>query len=141
MTTTLACPDETELLMLAMGEPVPARLSAHAEGCSACQARLDRLRSEVASLRHSHDRGTTPSSTERDPAVEHGAEARDAGTTKEWTPADPAGPTDTDSAGPEAVAAARAVAEGLDSVPDAIGKYKVVGRIDGGGEADVYRVC
>jgi hypothetical protein len=33
------------------------------------------------------------------------------------------------------------VAEGLDSVPDAIGKYKVVGRIDGGGEADVYRVC
>ncbi len=42
--------------------------------------------------------------------------------------------------GPEDVAAARERAEGQSTLPDAIGRYKVVGWIDGGGEADVYRV-
>ena len=67
MTTTLACPDETELLVLAMGDPIAAEVTAHVDGCTSCRTRLDRLRAEVASLRENHEQGTTPPSTERDP--------------------------------------------------------------------------
>ncbi len=79
MMATLACPDETELLVLAMGEPVAAALTAHVDGCAACRANLNRLQAEVAMLRQNHERGTTPPSTERDPALEHDADAADAG--------------------------------------------------------------
>ena len=140
MTTTLACPDETELLTLATGEPVAAAVTAHVAECASCQAKRDRFQAEVASLRQSHGRGTTPPSTENDPAVDHDGEPSDTGTTLDWTSADPAGTPGTDPLGPEAVAAARARAEGQEDFPDAIGGYKVVGLLDGGGEADVYRV-
>ncbi len=140
MTTSLACPDETELLVLAMGEPGAAAVAAHVNSCASCQARLDRLQAEVESLRQNHAHETTPPSTERDPALAHDAEPSDAGTTTDWASVDPSGTTSTDLIGPEAVAGARAAAEGQDAMPDAIGRYKVVGRLDGGGEADVYRV-
>ena len=32
MTTTLACPDETEMLAVAMGEPVAAAVTSHVDG-------------------------------------------------------------------------------------------------------------
>ena len=132
MMATLACPDETELLLLAMGEPVPAALASHVDGCAACRANLNRLRAEVALLRQNHDRATPSPSTEPNPAEEHVAEPPDPVMTREWTPGNPAGP--------EAVAAARELAEGLNEMPDAIGRYKVVGQLGSGGEADVYRV-
>jgi serine/threonine protein kinase len=132
MTTTLACPDETELLVLAMGDPIAAEVMAHVEGCTSCRTRLDRLRAEVAALRENHAHGTAPPSTERGPAAEHDGEPPDAESTREWTSADPLGPV--------AVAAPRAAAEGKGAMPDTIGKYKVVGRLGAGGEADVYRV-
>ena len=69
MTTILACPDETELLALAMGDPIAAEVMAHVEGCTSCQTRLDRLRAEVASLRENHEQRTAPPSTEREPAT------------------------------------------------------------------------
>ena len=72
--------------------------------------------------------------------MDHDGEPPDDGTTHDWTSADPAGARGTDPLGPEAVAAAQHRAEGQDAMPDAIGKYKVVGWLDGGGEADVYRV-
>jgi hypothetical protein len=49
--TTLSCPDETELLALAMGEPIAAAVTAHVDGCAMCRTRLDRLEAELASLR------------------------------------------------------------------------------------------
>ena len=140
MPSTLACPDEAELLALAMGEPVAAAVTAHVAECASCQAKLDRFQAEVASLRQNHAHGTTPPSTEHDPAVDHDGEPADAGTTRDWTSADPAGTPGTDPLGPEAVAAARDRAEGHGTLPDAIGRYKVVGWLDAGGEADVYRV-
>ncbi len=117
MTTILTCPDETELLALAMGEPVPAEVTAHLEGCAMCRVSLDRFQAEVATLRQNHGQETTLPSTELDPAVDHAVGESDAGTTSAWTP----GP---DRLGPAAVAAARAVAEGQGALPDAIGKYK-----------------
>jgi serine/threonine protein kinase len=140
MTTSLACPDETELLVLAMGEPVAAALKAHVDGCAACQTRLARLHAEVAILRQNHE-CETPPSTELDPALEHDAEQPYTETTRDWTPPEPSGsPGGPARPGPEAVAAARELAEGLGSMPDAIGRYKVVGQLGSGGEADVYRV-
>jgi anti-sigma factor ChrR (cupin superfamily) len=83
MTTTLACRDETELLALAMGEPVPAAVTAHVEGCPMCRTKLDRLKAEVASLRQNHSPETAPRSTELDPAVDHDGEPSGVGTTME----------------------------------------------------------
>ena len=51
MPMTLACPDETDLLMVAMGEPAATAVIDHVDGCSICQARLQRLRSEVGLFR------------------------------------------------------------------------------------------
>ena len=65
MTSTLTCPDETELLALAMGETAAAAVTAHVAGCASCQTQLDRLQAEVASLRQNHAHGPTPPSTER----------------------------------------------------------------------------
>jgi serine/threonine protein kinase len=106
MTTTLACPDETEMLAVAMGEPVAAAVTAHVDGCVMCRARRDRLKAELASLRQDHGYAPTP----------------------------------PDPFDPESVAEARECAQEKGRWPDAIGKYKVVGWIDGGGEADVFRV-
>ncbi len=140
MTMGLACPDETELLVLALGEPVAAAVKAHVDGCAACRTRLDRLHVEVAVLRQNHE-CETPPSTELDPALEHDAEEPCTEPTKDWSPSEhsrfPRGPV---RPGPEAVAAARELAEGLNEMPDAIGRYKVVGQLCSGGEADVYRV-
>jgi hypothetical protein len=115
MTTTLACPDETELLALAMGEPVAAALASHVNGCAASQTKFRRLQAEVALLRQNHERGTAFRSAERALAELHDAEPPNAGATTEWS--------SFGTAGPDAVAAARAMAEGDGEFPDAIGKY------------------
>jgi serine/threonine protein kinase len=98
--TLLNCPDETELLALALGEPLDPAIAEHVAECPSCQAMRDRLEAEVALVRHNH----------------------------------------ANACGPEAFAAAPDGAEGHGPLPDVIGRYKVVGLIDTGGEADVYRV-
>jgi eukaryotic-like serine/threonine-protein kinase len=133
MATTLACPDETEMLAVAMGEPVAAEVRAHVDGCVMCRARRDRLQAELAALRQNHGYAATPPSTELDPAEDHDGEPPGVGTTA-------AGSTSTDPGGPEGFTTSRNFAEEQGVLPDAIGRYKVVGWIDGGGEADVYRV-
>ena len=42
MPSSLTCPDEADLLALAMGEPVAAAIAAHVAGCTSCQTRLER---------------------------------------------------------------------------------------------------
>ena len=91
MTSTLACPNETELLALAMGEPDAAAVAVHVDACTACQAKLDRFQAKVAMLRQNHGDATTPPSAEDDPTVDHDAEPSADGMTKDWTSADPAG--------------------------------------------------
>ncbi len=132
MPSTQACPEENELLALAMGEPVANAVTVHADECPSCHATLERLQAEVALLRQNHVHGT--------PTVDQDGEPSSIGTSQDWTSADPAGTTDIDKWGPEAVAAARNRAEEQRTLPDAIGKYKVVGWLGAGGEADVYRV-
>ena len=86
------------------------------------------------------DTGRRPLRPNPTPRRTTDGEPSSAGTTQDWTSADPAGTPGTDRLGPEAVAAARDRAEGQGALPDAIGKYKVVGWLGAGGEADVYRV-
>jgi serine/threonine protein kinase len=130
MPPTAICPDESELLKIAMDEPVEQDIREHVDGCAECRSRVARFRAEAASLMGSFPDGVGSRSTERDPDQSKVA-----------------GPSDQDAqateprvVGPEDVAAARERAERQSPVPDAIGGYKVVGLIDTGGEADVYRV-
>ena len=67
MTTTLTCPDETELLALAMGEPVAAAVTAHVNGCSKCQTTLDQLQVELALLRANRPEAPLSPSTTNEP--------------------------------------------------------------------------
>jgi hypothetical protein len=110
-----------------MGEPIAATVTAHVAECSSCQTRRDRLQAEVASLRQNHAHEAIPRSTDHDPAADHDGEPSGAGTTADWTPADPAGVPSTNPFGPAAVAAAGNLGDGQGAVPDAIGRYKVVG--------------
>ncbi len=51
MPSSQTCPEEAELLRLAMEDAVPAELAAHAEGCADCRSRIDRAREELALFR------------------------------------------------------------------------------------------
>jgi hypothetical protein len=51
MPSSPTCPEEAELLGLAMEDPPPAEVAAHLAGCASCQSRLERLKAEVALLR------------------------------------------------------------------------------------------
>jgi serine/threonine protein kinase len=134
------CPDEPELLRIAMGEPVDDALLDHVADCSNCRARVEQLRAEVASLVGSFQDGQTSLPTQADPDEGDHEETPSGGTTLDWPSADPAGTPPTEPIGAEAVAAARERAEARPDLPGAIGRYLVVDRLDEGGQGQVYRV-
>jgi serine/threonine protein kinase len=140
MAPILTCPDEAELLVIAMGEPVDPALREHVEGCSTCRARVEQLRAEVASLVGNFEDGMTSPSTEADPAVDHAGRPSRGETTLDWTSADPVGTPANEPIGAEAVAAARERAEARAETPGAIGRYLVVDRLGDGAQGEVYRV-
>jgi serine/threonine protein kinase len=129
-----SCPVEHELLPLLTDEPVASDVQEHVASCSSCRDRLERLGRECRALRvNLVDRSLPPWSdlvadagwdigsarTERDETLDHGTSAPIASTVLDGatsTGADPAG------------------------LPARIGKYLVVGEIDDGGQATVYRV-
>jgi serine/threonine protein kinase len=128
------------LLKVAVDEPVDAAVSEHVGGCAKCRAAVARFRGEIASLVKSSPDGKGSRSTERDPDLGGEAQPPNASSTVSWKSDAGAQATDAQPSAPDDIAAARERALGPDSLPDAIGRYKVVGRIDTGGEADVYRV-
>jgi eukaryotic-like serine/threonine-protein kinase len=139
MTAISTCPEEYELLAIAIGEPAGEAIEAHLAGCPNCRERVEQLRAELTALRLDLDDGVTPASTEPDPAVNHRGEPKDGETTLSWLvhPAENADPTPI---GPEAVAAARARAEARPQIPRAIGKYQVVKLLGWGTQGEVYLV-
>jgi hypothetical protein len=50
MTPISSCPDEAELLSVAMGEPAYSAVTQYVDRCAACRGRVDRLRAEVSAL-------------------------------------------------------------------------------------------
>jgi hypothetical protein len=146
MATILACPEETDLLALALGEPGLAEVGAHVDGCASCQKRLEQIQAELALLRANPPemplaRSTVPSAaSEATSDLEFAcALVNDPGATASWEFDDMAGdraarpPTDT-------------VDDGTGSssdeppLPAALGKYLVIGRFPRTGQADVFRV-
>jgi hypothetical protein len=115
MTAISTCPDEPELLSVAMGEPTDEAIVLHVQACEACRGRVERLRAEVSAL-------------SRDP----GGELAD-------DPAVP-DPEGEPSGGPTAsfsIVAARALAKGWPEKPVAIGKSVVIDLLGWGLEGEV----
>jgi serine/threonine protein kinase len=153
MPTILACPEETDLLALALGEPGLAEVAAHVDGCAGCQKRFEHLQAEVASLQAevallranqseiSLSPSTCPSAaSEATSDLEFACASVDnPGATASWEFDDMAGdrapipPTETvdDDAGSRS---------DEPPLPPAIGKYLVVGRFARSGQAEVFRV-
>jgi serine/threonine protein kinase len=123
-----------------MGEPVEPAVLEHVAGCSKCRRHVERLRAEVASLAGKFPEGPSLASTEADPDNSPDQNPSREGSTVSWESESAAQETAAEPPGPEDAAAARDGALGQGAIPETIGRYKVVGRIDGGGEADVYRV-
>jgi predicted Ser/Thr protein kinase len=146
MPTILACPEETDLLALAMGEPGLAEVAAHVDGCASCRTKLEQLQSEVAILRANQSEMSLSPSTCPSAASEATSDLEFAcasvdnpDATASWEFDDMAGnrtglpPTGTvdDGAGSTS---------DEPPLPPAIGKYLVVGRFPPTGQAEVYRV-
>jgi hypothetical protein len=129
MTAISTCPDESELLPAATGEPADDAIARHLDGCPICAGRVELLRAELTALRRDLGDAVKPASTEPDPAVDRQGEPSAGGTTLSWLTG-PAGDAAAEPLGPEAVAAARARAEGRPERPGAIGKYLVVDQLD-----------
>jgi serine/threonine protein kinase len=139
MAAISTCPDEHELLPIAMGDPADEAMKSHLDACPICRERVERLRAELTALQLDLEGEVKSPSTEPDPAVSHDGKPPGVGTTLTEV-VHPTGDADPDPIGPEAVAAARASAEGRADRPGAIGRYLVVDQLDGGAQGQVYRV-
>ena len=146
MPTTLACPEENELLALAMGEPGLAEVAAHVDGCASCRTKLGQLQAEVAILRANQSEislspSTSPpaaSEATSGPAATCG-EVDQPGATASWELDDTAGDR---AALPPTETVDDDAASGSDEppLPASIGKYLVVGQFPPTGQAEVFRV-
>jgi len=130
----MTCPAEHELLALLTEEPRASDLREHVSSCSSCRERLERLEFEVRELREYRADPSSPpwsdlEATDR-PSLD--GDATDPHETVDHQPADP-----TDITAPQSVSTAEAPPP---QSPARIGKYLVVGELDDGGQATVYRV-
>jgi serine/threonine protein kinase len=130
----MTCPADDKILPLVTGEAGDRSVVEHLTSCSDCRRRLSSMAAEVRSLRAKWDDPTPAPWTGIDVSVDR--TRRDDSTGR--------GPTEY-LASPEPAAAAvpdGAGADGLvgDQAPARIGKYLVVGVLDAGGQATVYRV-
>jgi predicted Ser/Thr protein kinase len=149
MPSSLTCPEEAELLALAMGDPVPAEVTAHLAGCASCQTRLEQFKAEVALLRADPQAGSfSPSPSISPPpstvseAMSHpdatNGQVEHADATAPWESPDLAG--DGSSASRTGLGDHEGSASSEAPFPAAIGKYLVVGRFPHSGQAEVFRV-
>ena len=105
------CAEEHELLALAAGDDLTGEVQAHVASCDICAERLQQLSSEVVALQ--------------------GVVAETADWLIDTATHVPVDPEPSDSPPPPAPT----------STPvEQVGRYKVVGQIGSGGQADVYRV-
>ena len=116
------CPENPELLALVMGSPIPERVRRHVDNCAGCRLRVDRLHAELSAVRQVA--GELPAAGEEPmPVVAAVAETASCPSDTE--------PSEDDAEAPEpAEPRAR---------PESIGRYRVVGALDSGGQAAVYR--
>src|SRR5262245_15052977 len=145
---SIPCPNDHELLDLVGGGAVPDSMRRHVDGCGACRVRVERLRAEVAAVRQVADELELPAAAEAESTtIAPHAE------TANW--ASGTGSVADTSTGPGLAAWCRAWglqeadAVGAPSTgpgpaeplprPESIGRYRIVGELDSGGQAAVYR--
>jgi tRNA A-37 threonylcarbamoyl transferase component Bud32 len=130
----MTCPAEHELLPLLSQEPGASEIREHVASCSSCRQRLEQLDGEVRALRENRQDASLPPWSDLLSHVGLGlASARtDPDETAEYRPKDPIPSTTAD--------AASSADAGPAAMPARIGKYLVVGELDDGGQATVYRV-
>ncbi len=117
------CPENHELLPMILGGEIPDALRRHVAACGACRVRVERLRAEVSAVHQAASElpgGTGVSA----PAVEPQAETTGMPTTTEPIEGDSSGSGTTPPPPPR---------------PESIGRYRIVGELDSGGQALVYR--
>ena len=115
------CPEDPELLAMVMGSTVPEPVRRHVDACGACRLRIDRLRAELSAVRHVADElpaGTVPAAL-----VAAIAETASHPTATESSEDDFEVPEPTEPR----------------PRPESIGRYRIVGELDSGGQASVYR--
>jgi serine/threonine protein kinase len=112
------CPDDSELLALVMGSTVLESVRRHLDDCADCRLRVDRLRAELSAVRDVA--GDLPAAAESPMA---GTETAIHPSTTDLPEDDLA---DLEPTEPRAR-------------PESIGRYRVVGELDSGGQASVYR--
>jgi serine/threonine protein kinase len=112
------CPKDPELLAIAMGSTAPDSVRRHVEACAACRLRVDRIRAELSAVRNVAE--DLPAAVE--------APMAGVGTLSRLSTSDL---SEDDLEDPEPTEPP--------SRPDSIGRYRVVGELDSGGQAAVYR--
>ncbi len=120
------CPNDPELLAWDAKAAVPEPVRLHIEACGACRLRVDNLRAELSALRHV--------------AAELPAENRAVATTAAVRAESAV--VDSGTGSPDERSEARTdLSEANDTAarPDSIGRYRIVGLLDAGGQAAVYR--
>jgi tRNA A-37 threonylcarbamoyl transferase component Bud32 len=132
--TAMTCPAEHELLRLLRQDAGASEAREHVASCSECRRRLEQLDREVRAIRENRADASLPPWSDLLSNVGLGfASARtDPDETADYRPKDPLPSTEQDP-GPSD-------GQGPSEMPSRIDKYLVVGLLDDGGQATVYRV-
>jgi len=117
------CPGDHELLPMILGGEAPGALQRHVAACGACRVRLERLRAEVSAV-HQAASEMAGEAGAGSPTVEPHSETASMPTATVHTGAS------STTAGPTGPPTPR---------PESIGRYRIVGELDSGGQALVYR--
>jgi serine/threonine-protein kinase len=128
MTSMTTCPNEAELLAVAMGEPTDDAIRRHADKCPTCGGRVDRLRAEVSDLCRDVGGGVATDTTGAVPVADREGETSD-----EEEDATGPFPGETDWPGP-----VFAGSEG-ERPGQFVGRYELLERIGRGRQGVVYR--
>jgi serine/threonine protein kinase len=116
------CPPDHELLSLVTGGAVADSVRAHVNTCGGCRLRVERLRAEVKAVQKVANLLPVAAGAESTTVAPQAATAT-------WPSATEF--TDASSSSPEQISSPLR--------PDTIGRYRIVGELDVGGQATVYR--
>ncbi len=119
---SMPCPEDHELLALVTGSTVPESVRLHVDACGDCQLRVARLRAEVSAVRH-----VAP-----ELPVDGGAQTSAALADAETASCRPRAESSADSSD---------ITDQTEPPPrpESIGRYRIMGELDSGGQATVYR--
>jgi serine/threonine protein kinase len=119
---SIPCPEHSELLKVVLGGTVPVAVRQHLDACGACRVRVERLGAQISELREvAADLPPAPGGESLPIAPE---------------PETASLPSGTEFAEDGSVDSG---AMNRPSCPESIGRYRIIGEVNSGGQALVYR--